>query len=103
LGATRAHIVQQFLTESIVLTASGGLLGVLFGLMCGPILRAARALMMHLSPDSLPAIVQSLEPRIAPWSVILALLISVGVGVLFGVYPARQAAHLDPIEALRHE
>ena len=103
LGATRSDIIQQFLTETIVLTAIGGLLGVLFGLMCGPIFRALRALMTTLSPDSLPPIVQSLEPRIAPWSVALALLISIGVGVLFGVYPARQAAHMDPIEALRHE
>ena len=103
LGATRSHIVQQFLTEAIALTASGGLLGVLFGLMCGPLFRGVRSLMMSLSPDSLPPIVLELEPRIAPWSVGLALLISVGVGVLFGVYPARQAAYMDPIEALRHE
>ncbi len=103
LGATRSHIVQQFLTETIVLTATGGLLGVFFGLMCGPIFRTGRTLMTMLSPDSLPPIVQSIEPRIAPWSVGLALLISIGVGVLFGVYPARQAAFMDPIEALRHE
>jgi hypothetical protein len=43
LGATRSHIVQQFLTETIVLTASGGLLGVLFGLLCGPLFRGLRA------------------------------------------------------------
>ncbi len=103
LGATRTHIVQQFLAETIVLTSIGGLLGVLFGLMCGPVFRGLRSLYALLSPDSLPAIVQSIEPRIAPWSVLLALFISVGVGVLFGVYPARQAAYLDPIEALRHE
>ncbi len=103
LGATRQHIIQQFLSETIVLTASGGLLGVLFGLLCGPIFRAGRTLMMTISPDSLPPIVQTLEPRIAPWSVGLALLISIGVGIVFGVYPARQAAHMDPIEALRHQ
>jgi len=103
LGATRSDIIQQFLAETIVLTASGGLLGVFFGLMCGPIFRTFRTVMTTLSPDTLPPIVQSLEPRIAPWSVVLALLISVGVGVLFGVYPARKAAFMDPIEALRHE
>ena len=103
LGATRRHIIQQFLAETIVLTASGGLLGVLFGMLCGPIFRTGRAIMTTITPDSLPPIVQSLEPRIAPWSVLLALVISVGVGVLFGVYPARRAAHMDPIEALRHQ
>lgn len=103
LGATRRHIVQQFLTETVVLTAAGGLLGVLSGVMCGPVFRAIRSTLTTMSADLLPPIVQSLEPRIAPWSIGLALFISVGVGLLFGVYPARQAAHLDPIEALRHE
>ncbi len=103
LGATRSHIIQQFLTETIVLTATGGLLGVLFGLMCGPLFRLFRAAMTALSSDQLPEIVLTVEPRVAPWSVVLAVAISVGVGVLFGVYPARQAAHMDPIEALRHE
>ena len=103
LGATRGHIVQQFLTETVVLTAGGGLLGVLFGLSVGPLFRGLRAGLTMLSPDLLPPIVQSLEPRIAPWSVALSLVISLGVGVIFGVYPARQAARMDPIEALRHE
>ncbi len=103
LGATRKHIIQQFLTETVVLTASGGLLGVLFGLMCGPLFRGGRALLTMMSPDLLPPIVHTLEPRIAPWSVVLSLLIAVGVGLLFGVFPARQAAYMDPIEALRHE
>jgi putative ABC transport system permease protein len=103
LGATRQHIIQQFLTETVVLTGSGGLLGVLFGLLCGPIFRGMRSLVAMMSPELLPPIVHTLEPRIAPWSVVLSLFISLGVGLLFGVYPARQAAHLDPIEALRHE
>ncbi|MBI2479771.1 MAG: ABC transporter permease [Planctomycetia bacterium] len=103
LGATREHIIQQFLTETVVLTASGGLLGVLFGVMCGPIFKAGRAMLTMVSPDLLPEIVYTLEPRIAPWSVALSLIISLGVGLIFGVYPARQAAYMDPIEALRHE
>ncbi len=103
LGATRRHIIQQFLTETVVLTASGGLLGVLCGLLCGPLFRGARTLLTIMSPDLLPPIVYTLEPRIAPWSVALSLFVSLGVGLLFGVYPARQAAHMDPIEALRHE
>jgi putative ABC transport system permease protein len=103
LGATRQHIIHQFLTETVVLTASGGLLGVFAGLLCGPLFRGMRGALTLLSPDLLPEIVYTLEPRIAWWSVLLSLFISLGVGVLFGVYPARQAAHMDPIEALRHE
>jgi putative ABC transport system permease protein len=103
LGATRGHIIQQFLTEAVVLTASGGLLGVVFGLLCGPFFRGLRSGVAMLSPDLLPPIVFTLEPRIAPWSVVLSLTISLGVGLVFGIYPARQAAYMDPIEALRHE
>ncbi len=103
LGATRGHIIHQFITETVVLTASGGLLGVACGLLCGPIFRTVRALVSWMSPELLPPIVYNLEPRIAVWSVLLSLFISVGVGLVFGVFPARQAAQLDPIEALRHE
>ncbi len=103
IGASRGHIIKQFLTETVVLTASGGLLGVLFGLLCSPLFRGLRAVVTLVSPDLLPPIVYTLEPRIAPWSVVLSLFISLGVGIVFGVYPARQAAFMDPIEALRHE
>jgi len=103
LGATREHIIRQFLTETVVLTSTGGLMGVLFGLLCRPLFRAARSVLTMMSPDLLPPIAHTLEPRIAPWSVALSLVISLGVGLLFGVYPARQAASLDPIEALRHD
>lgn len=103
LGAKRQDIIRQFMTETIVLTGAGGVLGVLFGLLVGPLFNWTRLAITTLSPDVLPPIAQTLEPRIAPWSVGLSVAISIGVGVLFGVYPARQAAHLDPIEALRHE
>lgn len=103
LGATRQHIIQQFLIETTVLTAVGGLGGVGFGLLIGPLFRGLRAGMTLVSPEMVPEIIYTLEPRIAPWSVALSLIISLAVGLVFGVYPARQAAHMDPIEALRHE
>ena len=103
LGAKRRDIIRQFLTETVVLTSIGGLLGVMFGLACGPLFRGLRTGITMASPDLLPPIVYTLEPRIAPWSVALSLFISFSVGLIFGVYPARQAAHMDPIEALRHE
>jgi putative ABC transport system permease protein len=103
IGAKRRDIIQQFLTETLLLSGIGGLLGVLCGLMIGPIFRLIRAAATALSPDLLPAIVHDIEPRIALWSVILSVAISLGAGLIFGVYPARKAALMNPIEALRHE
>ena len=103
LGAKRSHIIQQFLTETIVLTGTGGLLGVGAGLLIGKVFYAARYLVNNFVSDVLPPILQTLEPRIAPWSVGLAFMISIMVGVLAGLYPAIQAAYMDPIEALRHD
>ncbi len=106
LGAKQRDIVAQFLSETIVLSATGGLLGVFFGFLCRPAIDGTRAVIGKLFPDiiaALPSNIQQLEPRIAPWSIIAAFLISVGVGVVFGLYPAQRAAKMDPIEALRHE
>jgi putative ABC transport system permease protein len=106
LGAKQRDIVAQFLTETIVLSATGGLLGVFFGFLCHPAITMTRGAARALFPDiiaALPPNIQQLEPRIAPWSIIAAFLISVGVGVVFGIYPAQRAAKMDPIEALRHE
>ncbi|MEM6473988.1 MAG: FtsX-like permease family protein, partial [Planctomycetota bacterium] len=74
LGATRSDIIGQFLIETVVLTASGGLAGVLFGLSVGPIFRFVKDTVMSLSPSTLPPIVHELEPRIAAWSVLLSLV-----------------------------
>jgi len=106
LGARRLDIIQQFLTETMVLSGMGGLLGVLCGFLCKPAIWSVRRSMQQFLPDlmaSLPRNIQNLEPRIQPWSIGVAFLISVGVGVVFGLYPARRAAYMDPIEALRHE
>jgi putative ABC transport system permease protein len=106
LGAKQGDIVEQFLSEAVVLSAVGGLLGVLLGFLCTPSINFARWSMNVFFPDmmaALPANIQQLEPRIATWSVIASFFISVAVGVAFGLYPARRAAMMDPIEALRHE
>ena len=106
LGAKRRDIIFQFLAETVVLSAVGGFLGVAFGFLCAPVIASAQLAMEQWAPDTwknMPPTIQNLEPLIAPWSIIAAFGISVGVGVLFGLYPARRAAMMDPIEALRHE
>jgi putative ABC transport system permease protein len=106
LGATREDIILQFLSETVVLTGMGGLLGVLFGFLCKPAVSAARWSVQHVLPDvmaTLPANIRNIEPRITLWSIVVAFAISMVVGVVFGLYPARRAAYMDPIEALRHE
>jgi putative ABC transport system permease protein len=106
LGAKQSHIMWQFLTETLVLTLAGGLLGVLFGLLVGPIVGLARRIGEEFFPAvfaTLPASIQEVEPVVAWWSILVSLAIAVLVGVFFGLYPAWQAAKMDPIEALRHE
>lgn len=87
VGATRRHIVVHFLLESVILTVSGGIIGLLFGFCAvGIISRLA-----------------GWRVAISLWAVVLPVVMSFLVGVFFGLYPARQAAHVDPIVALRHE
>ena len=87
VGATRAGVLSQFLTEAVCLTAVGGA----FGIAIGELLSVA---INRWSP--LPA-------YIPIWAILLGLVASAGVGVVFGVFPAYKAANLDPIEALRFE
>jgi len=87
VGASRRHILVQFLLEAMVLTAIGGIVGVLAG---GGISLAVDA----LSP---------LPSRVSTFWVVLALAVALSVGLFFGIYPAARAARLDPIESLRYE
>ena len=104
LGAKRKDIARQFLVETVVLSIVGGSAGVLAGLTCGPMIEIVRALLQGAFPtamDNLPEVIRDVEPQIVGWSIPLAFGISVGVGVIFGLYPAVRAAAMDPIEALR--
>ncbi len=87
LGAKRRDITSQFLVETVVLSASGGLLGIVVGI--------AIPVTVSLFSD--------IRTHISPASVFMAFSIAVTIGIVFGVYPARRAAMLDPIEALRHD
>ncbi len=88
IGARRRDIVRQFLFEAMMLTFLGGVLGVLLA-------TGISKLIMLLIP-SLPA-------TIPLWAVVTGLTVSIGVGLIFGVWPARKASRLDPIECLRYE
>ena len=87
IGARSADILRQFLFEAVFLTGAGGLLGILIGYAIAALVKAA---------TPLPA-------AVTPWSVILGFLVSVSVGLFFGIFPARKAARLDPIVSLRYE
>lgn len=88
IGATKGAIVLQFLLEAMTLTAFGGVIGVVVAI-------GISNLIMLLIP-SIPA-------QVPLWAVITGLTVSVGVGLVFGVLPARKASRLDPIECLRYE
>jgi putative ABC transport system permease protein len=87
VGARTRDVLRQFLLEAVALTVTGGVVGILVGI-------AASLLVGRFSP--VPA-------AITGWSVALAFGVSVAVGVFFGVWPARRAARMQPVVALRYE
>jgi putative ABC transport system permease protein len=87
LGARRSDVLIQFLMESGTLSLIGGVFGVIAGVA------AAKSV----------AVLAGFPAAIAIWSVLAGLFVALSVGVFFGVYPARKAANLDPIVALRSE
>ena len=86
-GATRKEILWQFLVEAATLTLMGGLLGILVGLGSGELLKR----------------MLSLQSGVPLWSALVAVVVSIGIGLIFGMLPANRAARMDPVEALRHE
>jgi putative ABC transport system permease protein len=87
IGAKRKQIVVQFLIETVVLTTIGGIVGLGIGVFI----------------PLLITLVAGMPTVITPISIFLPLIISVGIGIIFGLYPAARAAEVDPIIALRHE
>ncbi|MEZ4398470.1 MAG: ABC transporter permease [Kofleriaceae bacterium] len=87
IGALGSEVLFQFLVEAVVLSTLGGVIGLVLGLLGS--YAACSAFHMPFA--------------VVPWVVVLAVVFSVAVGVAFGYFPARRAAALDPIEALRHE
>jgi putative ABC transport system permease protein len=87
VGAKQRDIVSQFLLESILISASGGLVGIVLGILAIPLAAALNQGVALLLPGSIP----------------LAFGVAVLIGIVFGLYPAIRASRLDPIEALRYE
>ena len=95
LGATRGDILAQFLIEAAVLTLSGGILGAILGIFMG---RGTAALISKFVWEG------SNWPSVISFgTMVIALLVSVAIGVFFGLYPANKAAKLTPVEALRSD
>ncbi|MBI2074132.1 MAG: ABC transporter permease, partial [Gemmatimonadetes bacterium] len=87
LGARRRDVLRQFLVESATLAVVGAMIGIAAGVALAEVLAAT---------TPLPA-------SVAPWSILVGVLLGAGVGIAAGMYPASRAARLDPVEAMRHE
>jgi putative ABC transport system permease protein len=87
LGATRRQILFQFLAEAMVLTGMGGVIGIILGLLIGKLVDLLTPLPSH----------------VPVWAFATAFIVSVGVGLFFGIWPAVRAARQNPVDALRYE
>ena len=88
VGASRNAVLEQFLTESVVISVAGGIIGILVGISI---------------PLSVRFFTDAIRIPISPTSILVAFGVSVAVGVIFGILPANRASQLNPTEALRYE
>ena len=102
LGATRGDITRQFLAESAALTVAGGVIGIVLGYLASWGLCVAAG-QLGLIGSLTGGTETSLAPSISLVTVVVAVGISVGIGLVFGYYPARRASRLDPVECLRYQ
>ncbi|MEZ6137739.1 MAG: ABC transporter permease [Pirellulaceae bacterium] len=106
LGAKQKHIIWQFLVEAAVLGIVGGITGIILGVLCTPAISVAKDFVAWAWPDimaALPEEIRNVTPSVVVWSIPAAFVISMVVGVAFGIFPAIRAAKMNPIDALRHE
>ncbi len=92
IGARKVDILLQFLLESVTLTVTGGVIGIVIGISSGWILAKIAN-----------KVLGEFDFVLSIWAIVLAIIMAVGTGLVFGIYPARKAANLHPIEALRFE
>ena len=87
VGAHGRDILTQFLIEAVVLSAMGGVIGIVAGIVASKVI----------------SMIKNWPTVISPLWMLIAFLVSAAVGIFFGFYPAREASQLDPIDALRYE
>jgi putative ABC transport system permease protein len=87
IGAKKRDILWQFLIETVTISILGGAVGILAGIGLGKLI----------------SIVSHLPYAVSIWSIMIAFVVSAGVGIIFGILPAKKAANLNPVEALRYE
>jgi putative ABC transport system permease protein len=87
IGARKMDIIVQFLSEAILISVTGGLIGVVLGIVMSTLINRFTGILTLVSP----------------FSVLIAFVVSASVGIIFGYSPAKRASEKDPIESLRHE
>ena len=87
IGARRGDIIRQFLFESVLISVGGGIVGIGFGYFLSWLVAQAA----------------EWKTIVTPSSIVIAFGVSMAIGILFGIYPARKASRIDPIDALRYE